>query len=507
MFGVFGASVGLDAFIIAMRIPNLFREMLAEGSLGSAFTKVFSEVSVTDSKRAKELMAETLWMIALLVSLVCLMGILAAPWLIQLMTIMANKEHSAELITTSTQLARVLFPVLGFMVMGAVIMGALHQRGKFFLTATAPILFNLGYIVGALVIANAMVESDLTWITRYLDEPGITGLAFGVLLGAFGQMFAQLIGIWKPLLAGNLWPPRLVMSKEFKQVLFLMAPMMIAASAAQINQVVVTNFSTSLGPGTVTRLMAAFRLLHLPVALFAVAIGVTALPSMTKAIAQNAGKITDQVATELQNAIELVLWFMVPCLVFYLASSTDLISFLFQSGKFTSEDVAQSSLALNAYAFAFLAYGVNKVLQSFYFATNRTKYPMKMSLITIGTNLVFLNLFIDRGIQGLAIAFACSLSLYSLLLIAGLSRTGLNIKWRRLLRSLAILAASGVLAYGAQLAIEQNYLRQLSFDAMWLQSGIKLSAKGLLTVLILVLGASLHLKTSPLSLLRRLKRS
>ena len=506
MFSVFGASAGLDAFIIAMRIPNLFREMLAEGSLGSAFTKVFSEVNVNNPNRAKELLAETLWLVTLCVTIFCVIGILLSPQLIDLMTIMAGSGYGSALSLTATNLSRLLFPILGFMVVGSVIMGALHQQGKFFLTATAPILYNCGYIFGSLVISYHLQDLDYSWITQYFGDPAITGLAIGVLIGALGQTLIQLLGIWKSLLSGHIFPPRIRISPEMKQIFFLMAPMTIAASAAQVNQVIVTNSSASLEPGTVTRLLAAFRLLHLPVALFAVAIGVTALPHMTRSIARAGGKISIEVSKEFQNALELVLWLMAPCLVFYLVNSEDLISLLFESGKFQRNDVLESAAALKGYSFAFIAYGLNKVFQSFYFATNRTKYPMKVSIVSIFSNFLFLNLFIDMGIKGMAIAFTCSLSLNSLLLALGLVKTKLDFDWERCLKSLGILIVSSILALIVQ--VQSNEFLESSLDqttGFW-ASFTKLSTSGVLVGLIMILAGSILLRTNPLNLLKKLRK-
>lgn len=506
VFGAFGATIGLDAFIVAMRVPNLFRELLGEGSLGSAFSKVFSEVAVKDKERAASLLKESLLLMTLLSIVMVALGILAAPWLVQLMTFMASPDQAAVFDAEAVGLARLLFPVFGFMFVGAVAMGALHQQGRFFLTAIAPILFSLGYILGAVVIADWFLDIRPAWVEEYIGDPGLTGLSIGVLIGAFLQVAVQITGLWRPLLSKATGKTLLRLSPELKKVFFLMGPMVIAASSAQVNQIVVTNFSTSLEPGTVTRLQAAFRLLHLPVALFAVALGVTVLPALTRAITK-AGGIDAHASAMLQDAVEMVLWCMAPCLVFYAVNGTDVVAFLFQSGRFTAYDSGLAGAALGAYAFSLIAYGLMKVLQAFYFSTDRTSYPMKVSLIGVAINFVFLYLFVDMGITGLAAAFSCSLSVNTILLIVGLRGQSILFAVPRFLKSMTILVGSSCAAGAIQAYVLSQWHGYFETSGpVWLRSGGVLVVNALVLLGVVGGAACLYLRLSPLQLLGKMRR-
>ena len=147
----FGAGIMLDAFLIAFRIPNLFREMLAEGALANAFTKVFAELFESDPKRAKQFFADTLLLVTLVGMIISVTGILLAPSFVNLMT--SFSEPDPQLVENATHFTRILFPFLAIMMVGAIFAGALHQYGRFFSSAIAPIGFNMGYIFGATVLA------------------------------------------------------------------------------------------------------------------------------------------------------------------------------------------------------------------------------------------------------------------------------------------------------------------------------------------------------------------
>ncbi len=442
--GSFGASPLLDWFLVATRIPNLFRDMLAEGALGGAFTKVYSGTYPSDPQRADQLLRDML-RLALLGSIIfCGLGILVAPWLVDLMTLVSQRHGSdPQMIATITSLTRLLFPYLGLTILGAIVAGALHQHNRFFLTAVSPIALNLGYILGATVIAHAFVAALPPEFATSFADRAITGLAIGVLLGGFGHLYIQIRGLHK-LGISNLfmrswqkcWTP------DTKHVLRLMLPATIAASTGPINLFISTNFAISAGPGSVSWLYYAFHVLHLPVGVFGVAVGSAALPALSRAVVKNTGTINAEVARQLQFAMELVLWLMVPSFLVFILSATDIVTVLFQHGDFDTESTVATSAALRAYSFSLFGYGLLKVLTSFYYASERTSFAMKTGLISIILNTIGCWLLVERyGHIGLAMTSSITICANAVFLLIGLTPQKPAFNWREILKMLAFLSA------------------------------------------------------------------
>ena len=424
---VFGAGAAMDAFNVAYRIPNLLRDMLAEGALSNAFTKVFTETAEINSQRAKQFLVESLLLITLIVGTCCLVGIYFSEAIV---TIVANGKflNPAQKFMT-VKLTQVIFPYLLFASLGALAMGALFQRQKFFLSAFAPSVFNMMNIIGAVWFAFllrhfANIDSKNQWL-----DIGILGLAIGVVVGGFFHFAIQ----WYPLrgalregigLGFRIFP----LSREFKKVLKLMFPMVIATSAGPINAVINTNFATSLGTGAVSWLNYAFRLIQLPVGIFAVAIGSVALPTLVKTIRLSGNQYGEEVARDLAQSLYLVLWLTLPCAIFIFQAALPLTELLFQQGLFSSRDAIATSQAMAAYAFCILGYGVIKVLTSYFYAIDKTIYPMMVSLICILLNFLANSFFVQKFQHvGLAVSSSLTLTLNALLLFLVVWKFGL--KW------------------------------------------------------------------------------
>ena len=504
--GVFGASWLLDAFIVANRIPNLFREMLAEGALGSAFTKVYSAVSTEDEAKAQKLLKDALVLATILCLLLCALGILAAPQIVQLFTIMVERsDRPAEFFGTTVALTQLMFPFLLFAVLAAITMGVLHQSGRFLVTATAPIALNLGYIVGAVVFAKYFREHSDAWVVTFVGEPAISGLALGVLLGGFLYFAIQFVAVWRSVrLVGRFSLPGFPLSPEVHNVVSIAIPAAIAASAASINVLINTNFATSLDSGAVTWLNYSFRLLQLPVGLFGVAIGMAALPALARAIARAGNKVDEGVSHELQNAIELVTWCMVPCLMFLLMNSLPLIDVLFTRGRFSASDAQATAACLSVYGFGVIAYGLIKVFTAFYYSVERTSYAMRASLTAVGINLAA-NYYLVETFEhiGLAASTATSLSCNALLLAWGLRSEGVAWKGNKLLLSLGLLGAGAACTWLLQRFCMQALSGLDLGPEMKLESLMILGTNGILVVLVFLGLGWLRLGESPLHALRK----
>ncbi len=483
---VFGSSMIAEGFIVAYRIPNLLREMLAEGALGSSFTKVYSELFGPQRERSRRLLFDMSILMTLVAVVVCGLGITFAPEIVRLMT--TERADNALMIHTATGLTRILFPFLYFMIIGAVMMGVLHQSGRFFVTAISPIAFNIVNIIGALWFASWFATKAPPWVDQAIADPMITGFTIAVTIGGLAQLLMQLQGVVPELRqALREWNGTAPWSPDVKKVLTLMGPMVLAASAGQINVIVNTGFATSVGEGAVVWLNSAFRLLHFPIGIFGVAIGVAVLPALARSMAKADGKMNAQSSREMQNAVELVLWLMVPCFVFYLVNNLEIVRCLLESGKFQLGDSVQTANALNAYAFALISYGLSKVMTSFYYAMERTPYALRVSLFSIATNFCVNYFFVDRyGHVGLALGYSVTQGLSVLLLIFGMRGHGVTVERGRLLRSLATLVFAGLAAGGIMTAIRAGMLGVPGLAGLttWLASGLVLTTN--LAVLTLV---------------------
>ena len=498
ILGIYGATIFQDAFIIAFRIPNLMREMFAEGALGSSFTKVYSSLHEQNPKEAQTLLLQSLYLTFLFSIALCGAGIILAPYLVHGMTFLKETDQSKTiLIEQTTTLTRLLFPYLGFTIVGSVVMGALHQKGRFFLSAFAPTLFNLGNIIGALWISKLLDRHCPTWFLSLIAEPKISGLAFGVLLGGALHFGFQLWGIWGDSIKGgkiNLW--KFPWSKDIKQVTVIMIPAALAASTGPINIMINTNFASSLAPGVVTWLNTAFRLLQLPIGIFAVAVGVTALPRLARSITKSHKVITREVSLELQTACELMLWLLVPCMIFLLINKLPITKLLFEHGHFGPADALGTSNAIFAYSYGMLGYGLIKVLTSFYYAVERTSYAMVVAIFSVFVNFTGNALLVKQfGHMGLAYTSSITLSMNALLLIVGLYKHHLSLDYQSLGKTVALLALASIVCMITQ-SMLGDFLENLCMVRslhLKLTSGIIVVANSIVTVACFGCFSLLHL--------------
>ena len=494
----FGASPRFDAFIIALRLPNLLRDMLAEGALSQAFTKVYSAVQLESQQRGDELLLATTKFFFLTSLAISITGVFFAAELVDLFTMLAEGERKAMLLADATLLTRIVFPWILLAVLSAVFMGALHQEGKFFHSACAPLLLNLGFIGGALGLARLFPQLEFLPIPPHLRA--LAGLAVGVLLGGLLHclfLLRSLSAVVLPHLRthGKIFP----LNSDLRQVITLMLPMTLASSAAPINAFINTNFATALEAGAVSWLYYAFRLVHLPIALFGVAIGMALLPALTTAITRQAHSQAQQL---LQQAVELVLWLLGVCFIFILINHFYITQLIYQQGSFTLADTHNSSAALLMYSWGLLGYGLLKVLTVVYYAVDRTAYVMRVSFALILLNIALNALLVQvLGFQGLALTTAIVVSCNALVLAYGLRHEKINWSWQQLRRGLfflTLLLLAGIVVQ--QLAL--LYLEQALPLTGKLRALVILVVNGMLLLAMTWVSGFLYLRRNPLHWLR-----
>jgi len=392
---LFGAGFAYDAFVVAFRIPNLLRDLFGEGALSAAFVTVFSDY---DTNRTKEdtwrLASNVLTFFAIALSIISIVGIYLSEPLVNLLAPDYALVPGKTALTTT--LTRIMLPFLVAISLSAVVMGMLNTKGRFFVPAIASSFFNLGSIVAG---------TGLAFILPRYGQPAITGMAIGTLVGGILQLGIQL-----PSLKKVGFSYRFLL--DFRdsgliRILKLMVPATIGLSATQINIFINTNFAASCAEGSVSWLNYAFRLVQLPIGIFGVALSIAMMPLLAK---QAAEKNTIEMRSTLVSSLVMVLALTIPATAGLILLAEPIIRLIFEHGAFTAEDTRATAQALSLYAVGLFAYSSNKVLVPAFYALNKTRYPVIASFIAIGTNLVFINLTIDR-FQHMAIALSTSLTM------------------------------------------------------------------------------------------------
>ena len=434
--GIFGAGAGAEAFITAFRAPNLLRDLFAEGALSTAFVTTFSKkIQLEGDRAAWRLANKTGTLTLVFMSVVTLLGILLAWPLIEVLG--SGFHNTPGKFELTVHLTRIMYPFILLVSLAALAMGMLNAKHVFGAPAMASSFFNLGSIVGGVALAWYM---DPHLAADHIDR-ALAGMAFGTLLGGLLQFAVQLPALVK---VGYRFRPDFQWRDEgVRQILRLMGPAVIAASAVQINVMVNSSFASYLGTGPVAWLNASFRLMQLPLGVFGVAIATVTLPLVSKAAAVGN---TAEFRTTLAKALRLAFFLTVPSAIGLMCLGEPIISLLYQHGRFTIRDAHRTAGALQFYAVGLSAYSGIKVLAPAFYALDARTTPMTVSFVAIGINILLNGLFtytLGWGPQGLALstsltAVANFTSLYFLMR----RRVG-DLETRSLLVMFAKLAAAG----------------------------------------------------------------
>jgi putative peptidoglycan lipid II flippase len=430
---LFGAGYAMDAFVVAFRIPNLLRDLFAEGALSAAFVTVFTEY---DQKRGDQetwrLANNVLTALTLLLSLITLMGIFFSEEIIGIMA--PDFARIPGKIALTQLLTNIMFPFLILISSAAVVMGILNTRGRFFVPAMASTFFNLGSIVGGVLCA--------LYVAPVFGQPPIVGMAVGTLIGGFLQLAIQLPSLKG---CGFNWRPHLNLRDEgLRRIMVLMIPAIIGLSATQINIFINTNFAARCAQGSVSWLNYAFRLMQFPIGVFGVAISIATLPIISRQAAQ--ADIKSLKATYVSSQIMAFL-LTVPASFGLAFLAKPIIRLIFEHGRFNALDTRYTAEALAYYAIGLFAYSSVKITVPVFYALKDTKYPVIASFLAVATNILFISLTLDY-FQHRAIALSTSITmiLNFVFLSAVLYKKVEGYDLSILLKSwLKIMAASGIM--------------------------------------------------------------
>jgi putative peptidoglycan lipid II flippase len=431
---LFGGGGAMDAFTAAFRIPNLLRDLFAEGALSTAFVTTFSKTIARSGDAAAWRLANKVATLTLVVlGSICVAGMVFSSQLVGLLAPGFGPEKAA----LTAQLTRIMFPFIIMVSMAALVMGMLNAKSVFGLPAMASSFFNIGSIVGGVTLG--------AWIDPNFGPRALIGLAIGTLIGGALQFAVQL-----PALSGlgfKYSPDFRWRDPGVNSILRLMGPSVIAASTTQFNVLVNSMFASTLGDGAIFWLAIAFRLMQLPLGLFGVALGTVTLPLLSRLVV--AGQMIGFRA-ELARAMRLMFLLTVPSTIGLMMLAEPIISVLYQHGRFGANEAAQAGGALRFYAIGLAGYAALKVLVNAFYALDRRKTPMLVSFLAVGLNLLFNWVFTFRlhwGHLGLAFSTGCVATTNFVVLYVLMQRQLGGLETRRM----AILLGKAAIA-GAALA-------------------------------------------------------
>jgi putative peptidoglycan lipid II flippase len=493
---LFGGGRALDAFTVAFRIPNLLRDLFAEGALSTAFVTTFSKtIARGGDEAAWRLANKVATMTALVLGALCVLGMVFSDSLVGLLA--PGFDHDKAALTA--HLTRIMFPFILLVSIAALVMGMLNAKNVFGVPAMASSFFNIGSIIGGLVLGY--------WIDPHFGPRALIGLAFATVIGGALQLAVQLPSLAR--LGYRFRPDLRWRDPGVKAVLLLMGPSVIAASTTQFNVLINSIFASGLEDGAIFWLAAAFRLMQLPLGIFGVALGTVTLPLLSRLVV--AGRM-DAFRSELARAMRWALLLTLPAMAGLMMLAEPIISAVYQHGKFNAYQATQAAGALRYYAIGLAGYAALKVLVNAFYALERRKMPMLVSFLAVGLNLLFNWIFTVRlgwGHRGLAFSTGC-VATFNFLLLYLLMRLQLKgLESRRLL----LLLVKVAVASGALVAVCAASLHWLLADwrvqSLWIKLPALLATVAAGAAAFAACGVLLHieeLKELLDAITRRLKR-
>lgn len=386
---LFGIYIYAQAFVIAFRIPNLFRDLVAEGAANAAIVPVLSEYSVKRSKEEFwELANILLNLLLVILSVITILGIIFSPLLVRL--IAPGFISSPEKLEATIRLNRIIFPYILLIGLSAYATAMLNSLKNFAVSAFAPCLLNISIIIFALLFGE-----------------GIKGLASGILVGGLLQLAIQV-----PVLYKKGFYPKLVLHFNHPgviQVGKLMLPRLASSSIYQLNNFVDSIFGSLaaiVGDGGVAVLYFSYRLIQFPIGIFSNALAQAILPTFsTQALEDN----RESLKTTLSWGLRVVFFVMLPMTAVFMVLAGPLVFTLFGGGKFDLDSGMLTSNALFFYSIGLCAYAGTKILQCCFFALKDTVTPAKIAFLALILNIIFnAALMFPLKIGGLALATSIS---------------------------------------------------------------------------------------------------
>jgi putative peptidoglycan lipid II flippase len=449
----FGATGISDTFFAAFRIPNLLRELFAEGSMSSALIPVLTEYRQKQGEEeAHRLVKITFTFIIIAVVPFCLMGIIFSPAIVTV--IAPGFLSSPEKFSLTVLLTRIMFPFLLFISLAALIMGALNTKKVFFIPALAPAMLNI-----TLILSIVFFESRAR-------QP-ITVAAIGVMAGGFVQFAFQLPSFFKNRY--KLGFDTTFSHPGLKKMSILLIPATLALSVSQINIVVSNILASFLPSGSITYLFYSMRLIQFPIGIFGVAMGMAVLPTLSEHAVK---RDFDKLREDFSFALRLLFFISVPAMAGLIALREPIVNLLFQRGQFDYTATKGTAEALLFYSIGIWSIVGVRIVTATFYSMQDTRTPVKVAVAGMVSNLI-LSLILMGPLKhsGLALANTLASGINFTLLFFFLRRKLKRVDTRRILHSFVKIIFSssvmgvvgGMLLHGKVWQIHGNTLNKIFY--------------------------------------------
>ena len=439
---LFGAGNAMDAFNVASRIPNLLRDLFAEGAMSAAFVPAFMRRLTHDGRaEAWRLGNQLLNALGAVTGVLVVAGMFFAEPLVRLLA--GSYAEVPDKLGLTVLLTRILLPFLTLVAVAAALMGMLNSLNRFFVPALSPAMYNVGIILSGALLVPLMPG---------LGFDPIVAIAIGALLGGIGQVALQIPALHRE---GFRYRATLDPSDPgLRHILRLMGPGTLAGAAVQINLLVNMVLATGQGTGAVSWLGYAFRVMYLPIGLFGVSIAAATLPVVSRHAAR---EDLDGIRDAVSRALRLMLVVNVPATVGLIVLGAPIVQLIFERGSFTPEDTAATAAALLFYAPGLAGYSAVRIAVPCFYALGSSVVPTGISMAAVTLNIALNLVLVEHmGYRGLALGASIAALANAVTLLAVLRRRlhGLDLP-RVLLVCGKIALASAALGAGAWMAHER----------------------------------------------------
>ncbi|MDQ3698587.1 MAG: murein biosynthesis integral membrane protein MurJ [Gemmatimonadota bacterium] len=366
-----GLSGVADAFNAAFRIPNVLQNLFGEGVLSASFIPVYSRlIARGDREEATRVAGAVASLLAMTVSVLVLLGVLATPWLIDI--IVPGFEGEKRALTI--RLVRILFPGAGLLALSAWCLGVLNSHRRFLLSYAAPVVWNIA-IIAVLVALGGSRE----------QEPLAVAAAWASVAGSALQLVVQLPLVLR--LLGTLQTGFATASANVRTVVRNFVPVFIGRGVVQISAYVDTVLGSLLPTGAVAAITSAQALYTLPVSLFGMSVSAAELPAMSSAVGEER-EIGAYLRERLDTGLRRIAFLVIPSAVAFLAIGDVLAAAVFQAGEFTRDDSRYVWAVLAGSAVGLLASTLGRLYASTFYALHDTRTPLRFALLRVGLALV-----------------------------------------------------------------------------------------------------------------------
>ncbi|AYN24736.1 murein biosynthesis integral membrane protein MurJ [Buchnera aphidicola] len=387
---IFGASIFTDAFFIAFKIPNLLRQIFAEGAFSKSFIPILINYkSRKDKEYIQEFIRSTSGLMILILTIIVILGIIFSNYLIIVNA--PGFSKSPDKLQLACTLLKIMFPYILFISLSSLCSSILNSCNDFFIPSFSPIILNITIIVFSFFFNNYF-------------EPSIISLAWSVIIGGFFQLFYQFPFLYKINML--VFPNINFKNIGLLKVLRKMGPSILGSGANQISLIFNTIFISLLNPGSISWMYYADRLIEFPIGIIGVSLSTILFTSFSSTYSNN----TKSEYKKLLNwAIRFSLILSLPISVILFMCSKPLVIILFQYGKFTNFDVLMTQKVLELYSFGLVSFILVKILVSAFYAYQEVNIPMRISILTLFLTQL-MNPFFIFYFQHSGLALSCSIA-------------------------------------------------------------------------------------------------